>query len=239
LKHDPASCARRFVALWYLSLLAVGLSGCTIVQEELRYRITVVIDTPSGPVSGSSVIETIISQEAEILPSANYVNDDLKGEAVAVDLPNGQVLFALLVPEGNSDPGGYHSMLMQNAVMRDPELNAQYNVRDNSDWKTFRPAARERGLSLTLARSDYPMLVTFGDLDDPTSVELVDPDDLASAFGKGVSLNRITVAVTDTPVTTGIEKRLGWLGMSFKGFRNTEFPPGFPVGDINSLFLKN
>ena len=55
------------------------------------------------------------------------------------------------------------------------------------------------------------MLVTFEYLADPTSVRRVDPDDLASTFGEGVSLKRITVQVTDDPVTTGIEKRLVWL----------------------------
>ena len=60
-------------------------------------------------------------------------------------------------------------------------------------------------------RSAYPMLVTFGDLADPTSVAEVDPDDLAATFGEGVKLKRITVELTDDPVTTGIEERLGWL----------------------------
>jgi hypothetical protein len=60
-------------------------------------------------------------------------------------------------------------------------------------------------------RSAYPMLVTFGDLDDPTSVEEVDPDDLAATFGGDVSLKRITVRITDGPVTGGIEERLAWL----------------------------
>lgn len=55
-----------------------------------------------------------------------------------------------------------------------------------------------------------PMLVTFGDLSDPTSMAEVDPDNLAATFGAGVSLKRITVQMTDDPVTTGIEKRLGW-----------------------------
>ena len=55
------------------------------------------------------------------------------------------------------------------------------------------------------------MLVTFGDLSDPTSVAEVDPDDLAATFGEGVRLKRITVQLTDDPVTTGIEKRLAWL----------------------------
>lgn len=55
------------------------------------------------------------------------------------------------------------------------------------------------------------MLVTFGDLADPTSVRLVDANNLAANFGEGVSLKRITVQMTDDPVTTGIEGRLQWL----------------------------
>jgi hypothetical protein len=55
------------------------------------------------------------------------------------------------------------------------------------------------------------MLVRFRDIADPTSVEKVDPDNLAASFGEGVKLRRITVQLTDDPVTTGIEKRLGWL----------------------------
>jgi len=55
------------------------------------------------------------------------------------------------------------------------------------------------------------MMVTFGDLADPTSVAEVDPDYLAATFGEGVKLKRVTVELTDDPVTTGIEARLGWL----------------------------
>jgi hypothetical protein len=55
------------------------------------------------------------------------------------------------------------------------------------------------------------MLVTFADESDPTSVALVDPDDLAATFGEGTALRRITIELTDEPVTTGIKERLGWL----------------------------
>ena len=48
------------------------------------------------------------------------------------------------------------------------------------------------------------MLVTFGDINDPKSVERIDP--------AAIGVRRIIVEVTDEPVTTGIEKRLGWLG---------------------------
>jgi hypothetical protein len=55
-----------------------------------------------------------------------------------------------------------------------------------------------------------------------------------------VSLKRITVHRTDEAVTTGIEKRLGWIG-EIKEMNLTleDFPPGFPVGDFSGLFRKD
>ncbi|WP_066268991.1 hypothetical protein [Blastomonas sp. CCH3-A3] len=64
-----------------------------------------------------------------------------------------------------------------------------------------------------------PMLVRFRDINDPTTVERVDPDALAASFGEGVKLRRVTVQLTDDPVTKGIEKRLKWLD----SYRKTNF----------------
>lgn len=59
---------------------------------------------------------------------------------------------------------------------------------------------------------DYPLLVTFTDITDPTTVKQVNPTNLAATFGPGVSLKRITLEITDEPVTEGkIEHVLGWL----------------------------
>ncbi|MDR4487060.1 MAG: hypothetical protein R3B83_05990 [Nitrospirales bacterium] len=63
-----------------------------------------------------------------------------------------------------------------------------------------------------IPRSHYPLLVTFTDLTDPTTVKVVDPENLAATFGPGVSLKRLTLEITDEPVTEGkIESVLGWL----------------------------
>jgi hypothetical protein len=48
------------------------------------------------------------------------------------------------------------------------------------------------------------MMVRFRDLNDPKSVERVDPE--------AAGVKRIIVETTGDDVTTGIEKRLGWLG---------------------------
>ena len=77
------------------------------------------------------------------------------------------------------------------------------------DVMQARAAAQDAEVKLDLPQWLYPMLVTFTDIDDPSSVQRVDPANLAASFGPGVTLKRITVEVTKDPVTTGIEKRLG------------------------------
>ncbi|MCA9468988.1 MAG: hypothetical protein KC643_26590, partial [Nitrospira sp.] len=48
------------------------------------------------------------------------------------------------------------------------------------------------------------------DLTDPKTVQKVDPENLAATFGPGVELKRITLEITDEPVTEGkVESLLG------------------------------
>ena len=54
------------------------------------------------------------------------------------------------------------------------------------------------------------MLVRFRDINDPKTVERVDPWKLDASFGPGVSLKSATFQVTDDPVTKGIATLLPW-----------------------------
>ena len=192
-----------------LLLAACGLADDT---PAYRYRLTVEIDTPEGVKAGSSVIEvdTHVAGEYSI-PTPGRVTNRVRGEAVAVDLGNGRVLFALLRSEADTDWAG------RVAYRLSPQYTGESAFRD-----TFRNMLRhrpERTVPRYFSRRDrmdrrlaYPMLVTFSDLDEPTSVERVDPDDLAATFGEGISLKRITVQITDDPVTSSIGGRLGWMG---------------------------
>src|SRR3546814_16919725 len=49
-------------------------------------------------------------------------------------------------------------------------------------------------------------------MDNSASVRAVDSRNLSSSFGPGIRLQRITVSVTDDPVTYTIKSRLKWLG---------------------------
>lgn len=46
--------------------------------------------------------------------------------------------------------------------------------------------------------------MTFGEINDPTSVQWVDPDNLASSFGPGVSLKAVTLALTEEAAVEGV-----------------------------------
>src|SRR3546814_97550 len=82
-----------------------------------------------------------------------------------------------------------------------PPLSRQFKLHE---WQEAYDEAEDVKPFAVLRREDYPMLVSFGDLGNPKSVGAVNPD--------MVGVRRITLQVTDDPVTTGIEKRLGWLG---------------------------
>ena len=228
------------LALKLLSVfcLAVLVSACSDKTPTYRYRLTVEVETPDGLKTGSSVIE--VRQRlgyAGSSPGNLAVERRARGQAVAVDLPGGRTLFALLQSEDNID--------WASNVMLRVAPNYQYEAfEDKFDNMLLLKGAVELPrtwprLGRDFRMSGYPMLVTFGDIRDLTSVERVDPDDLAASFGEGVSLKRITVEMTDDPVTTGIEKRLGWLGKPFDpNVTNDDFPEDFPVGEFYGLFQK-
>jgi hypothetical protein len=74
---------------------------------------------------------------------------------------------------------------------------------DNDDVMAFVAKMGGGDYKAELPRAEWPMMVRFRDLNDPKSVERVDP----AAAG----VRRILLETTKDDVTVGIEKRLGWL----------------------------
>ena len=124
-----------------------------------------------------------------------------RGEAAFVEIPGRGVLFALLSFSGNT---AYTADLPTRIMMGRKKGWA----RGEDEFSAVEAA---EGKTLTVPKRHYPLLVTFTDINDPKTVQKVDPDDLAATFGPGVSLKRITLEITDEPVTEGkIEQLLGW-----------------------------
>jgi len=56
----------------------------------------------------------------------------------------------------------------------------------------------------------YPLFAVFGNPQDPASIEVLKPTSRES-LGAGIRIRRITVAITDEPVTRSLRARLSWL----------------------------
>ncbi len=176
--------------LVFLTLMTLGLAGCSSESWSWHQRLTLIFATPDGDVSGSAVIEVSWS---EVNSVHNYPGG-YRGEASVVNLGSGRYLFALLDE--------------QTKYLAFETFNGGPGIGE----KIFAAMAQFRGIKPVLPEN-YPLMVTFDDIKDPASVKKVDPDNLAATFGPGYSLKSVTLEITDEPVTRGeVEKVLGWLG---------------------------
>lgn len=192
-------------------VLAMLLAGCDD-SATVRYRVTVEIQTPQGLRSGSSVWSFKLSRPT--LALASPYDAKFRGEAIAVDLPEGRTLFALIsqqeyVPEAqfrDLAPGGpaEDRVAVLRAIAGHQGLTRQ--LRCPETWNGG--PGREDEI-----RTDCPTLVTFTNPHDPMSVQEVDPGRLSNQFGQGFALRRITVEITDDAVTRQISDRLDALNI--------------------------
>lgn len=219
--------ARRSM-LWLTAGGAAALLGGCGSRNALRYKMTVEVDTPEGVKSGFAVRELTYDAGSSWFPFGEsrgriYV----KGDAVAIDLPGRRALFALLAgADGNVDYAGQGI----STIFRVMDRRSGSEGGPHELWPHI-PSIREP------ITNPMPMLVTFRDIDDPTSVERVDPANLTVSFGPGVRLKRITVEATDEDVTIGIERRLEWLvDKNRKRFDPSNKPEGIPLGNYRRLF---
>jgi len=187
--------ARRGILATLASGAAALLGGFGLfLSPSFRFLMTVVVDTSQGPASGSSVLEILTNRQTDLMTGGNTAGVDLKGEAVAVDLPDRRTLFALLrLADQKIDD-------LPTVVMKALDPRFDYQRADSA-----MRIASGRGASgpVALSPENYPLLVMFADIADPTSVERVD----RAAAG----VTHITIETTDDPMTTGIKRRLVWL----------------------------
>ncbi len=166
----------RGVTLFRLLPLALLLLLPACRDEVFRWhqKITVTVETPSGPVSGHAV------QSLEVVKALKgYAGQppgsatELRGEAVAVEVGPGRWLFLLLE--------GTDVWLLPSLVRPGLGEYAGYGVRTIEVLRAV--GELPTGTVLPIPPEGMPRMVTFGDVADPTSVRLVDPQDLDATFG--------------------------------------------------------
>jgi len=180
-----------------LLLFLPVLSAC---QDHYNWhqKQTIIVDTPSGEVTGSSVV-FIKATFGSIPFSENQVWYGVIGEATVVEVAPGRYLFALLA---GSEERYYWAM-------RD-----RIKTKVRGEWLKLIPTMKEVAV-LNPKHHGYQMLVTFDDINDPKSVRQVDPNNLEATFGPGFDLKEITLQISNQPITEGmITPVVNWIDSS-------------------------
>ena len=191
-----------------LTLAAIGLVGYGIffalfgsTNYTWHQRLTVIVDTPAGQVRGAAVTAVRVVQTvgALTLPQARGMHTYVNGEAAVVEVLPGRYLFALLTsedtrPMGDAGAWAYTAFDLTNRI-------AQGSMSSFQVTKTLSDEPRDT--PIPLPPQAMPLLVTFDDISDPTTVRLVDPTNLSASFGPGVSLAGVTLEITGADVTEG------------------------------------
>jgi hypothetical protein len=200
------------VALAVLSTAAYAGAGKVMNEKypsaTLRYRMTVTMDTPEGPKTGSAVREVTL-RTAPVIDGLSGPRGWVKGEAVVVDLGKRGVLFALL--RGGPHTVDYGWNILFDAFPHDAPLSPE-GVRYYGSLKSGK---------VTLTPDLYPMLVKFKDLKDPKTVQAIypingksGPDEFKSfedVFGNGVKIYEINLEISNDPIIFSINSWLPWL----------------------------
>jgi hypothetical protein len=213
----------KFLKLFLLLVAVIGalgwfvLDGSTTRPRTIRSRLTIVVDTPEGQRSGSSVSQLTISFPGGLTRAQGWgLTERLVGEAVVVDLGPRGLLFSTFERRSILTRSGGDAYNAALTPFPQEAFRAEYPSTASADeqYVAYLDEICRRKPKATLKLEDVPALVRFGNLEDPTTVALVDPADLAASFGPGVYLKRATVEITDDPITHGIEARLPWLRSS-------------------------
>ncbi len=214
---------------------ALLLSSCGDRFPDYHYKMTVYVETLSGEKAFSSVRSVEVTERSTIQASSGRRLDyKLQGEAVILDLPGGRTVYALL---SKPDKPDYAKFIIGAALMahapREAPLTSVDQAKKEAREKASPPepytdqseelhklleVKGEKDLPRYAPNPDpyrgprqidhWPMFVTFGDPADPKTVREVSPE--------SIGVKHITIAITDEPVTTGIEKKLGW-ALSHRG----------------------
>lgn len=222
-----------------LQVIACGgaalLSGCGLTNSRAsyRFRMTVEVETPNGLRTGSSVYEFVAAKNTmRLLADEAYGAVLTRGEATIIELDDGPVFVLLKTPVAGVDLGGEATDALLATLPDGGGDDYIAAMNDLGGWFAD-PVSAE------LPREKWPLMVRFGDLNDPTSVKRVDPDSLG--------VKRILLETTTDDVSVGIKKKLPWFreawrrldhrgGVDFSG--NTSLAKQIAHGDFTSELEK-
>jgi hypothetical protein len=218
----------------FLTLAAFAMNlipGCD--YAEWNQKMVVTVETPEGIRTGESVVNIWFSaNRALAIMDGSSVGWKATGEAVVVDLGERGVLMALLVGEEHMGDAGVNASFA---------FTSMYGLAAGEQETIESVLDEPKGVPVAIPRKAYPLLVTFRDIADSTTIAQVDPDNLAKSFGEGVRLRSLTLERTSEPVTEGqIARYLRCIAVSDLCIPvNYDLPYGHPLRYLPNTAFKS
>lgn len=175
----------------FLTLLFVCFVACAVLYRAYhpsvswRQELELTIATPNGVVTAASVVKIKVWRTPIIIGAGGQFSS-IEGEALAIDLGDGKFVFALL--DGQD--------FLFKAAFKTAGREYLWMIRDIR-------LIKNQETPLAVDFDDLPTLVTFIDINDPDSITLVEPHDLASSFGEGFSLLGANLKFSRKAITQG------------------------------------
>jgi hypothetical protein len=229
--RDRGMTRRGLMALLAMAPTAL-LSGCG-GSSTVRYRLTLQVETPEGPKTGSGVIEHAARWNDGItrgLGAGAGLAVGTRGEAIITDLGARGLLLCLLTRD-EARAGSADDFLLPDVFPFDKWDGSQ------KDYAAYLGRLDARKPVGNAPLENLPMLARLRDPQDPGTAERVDPTNLAATFGAGVRLVRVTVQITDDPLPPPtIENKLPWIRTLQGSIGNTL---GLRLGILHALHQIN
>jgi hypothetical protein len=188
--------------LFMMAFVVIAVADyCTEGPFSWRQKLTVEVETPDGVKIAESVGKVHVTTNPPwAFGGGGHIGGltfpSFKGEAPFVKLEHERYLFALLANEAWRATSVIHE---DNSKMS--------GVKRYAAIEAMGPSA-----PFVVSRKNWPRFVTFKDINDPSSVQAVDKDNLAATFGEGYRIKSVTLQITNERMTCGgIKKILPWL----------------------------
>jgi hypothetical protein len=226
----------------FTAVVVVLAAYIAVFSTTIRYRLTLEAEVDGEPRTGSGVIEVSYSKNNDPISSAEF-STSVRGEAVVLDLGPRGTLFALLKGDTDSRSGPEYIVLR---AFDFPGGAFPHPIK--SGLRQVQHLSGKREVPLT----SLPLMVRFRDLNNPMTIEKLDPLDLEKSFGPATKLNRATLEIVSSgiwpfnvlgisgePITNNIEQRLRWLGGTKGGYlrggsTSRNAPLGLHGGDFKT-----
>lgn len=211
---------------YLLAPLLVLLVGCGPEEYAWNQRLTVTVQTPDGPVTGTSVYRmfaTLYGPDGQAI-TGSTARFGYRGENAVVDLGEGRFIFVDLLISGDT--------LFSLA----PDRYDGLSIQDRDEWL---PLALERREPFILPEDRYPRLITFGDITDPLTANIFEVGEMEAIFGEGYRIASMEWQVVDDAPTSGrVLEVLPWLLDVWPNqldgdtgrYANAEFPEANQLG---------